>query len=62
MTCIVVEGVIGSGETALVCLLGRQLGVRTFFEQFDENPFLNSLTLCDPPGGMSACFSRVNCI
>jgi deoxyadenosine/deoxycytidine kinase len=44
MPYIVIEGVIGVGKTALTRLLGEQSGVRTFFEQFEENPFLNSFT------------------
>jgi len=44
MTYIMIEGVIGVGKTALTRLLGEQFGVRTFFEKFEENPFLNSFT------------------
>ncbi|MDQ6693879.1 MAG: deoxynucleoside kinase [Chloroflexota bacterium] len=40
MTYIVIEGVIGIGKTALTRLLGEQFGMPTFFEQFEENPFL----------------------
>ncbi len=42
MTYIVIEGVIGVGKTALTRMLGEQFGVRTFFEQFEENPFLGN--------------------
>jgi deoxyguanosine kinase len=42
MTYIVIEGVIGVGKTALTRMLGEQSGVRTFFEQFEENPFLGN--------------------
>jgi deoxyadenosine/deoxycytidine kinase len=45
MTYIVIEGVIGVGKTALTRLLGERLGVATFFEKFEENPFLTCLTL-----------------
>jgi deoxyadenosine/deoxycytidine kinase len=42
MTYIVIEGVIGVGKTALTRLLGERLGVSTFFEKFEENPFLSN--------------------
>ncbi len=42
MTYIVIEGVIGLGKTALTRLLARRFGVRTLFEQFEENPFLGN--------------------
>jgi deoxyadenosine/deoxycytidine kinase len=42
MTYIVIEGVIGVGKTALTRLLGGRLGVTTFFEKFEENPFLSN--------------------
>lgn len=42
MTYIVVEGVIGVGKTALTRLLGEQFRVPTFFERFEENPFLSN--------------------
>ncbi len=42
MTYIVIEGVIGVGKTALTRLLGERLGVATFFEKFEENPFLSN--------------------
>ena len=42
MTYIVIEGVIGVGKTALTRLLGEQFSVQTFFERFEENPFLSS--------------------
>jgi deoxyadenosine/deoxycytidine kinase len=44
MTYIVIEGVIGVGKTVLTRLLGEQFGMRTFFEHFEDNPFLNSFT------------------
>ncbi len=42
MTYIVIEGVIGVGKTALTRLLGERLGIATFFEKFEENPFLSN--------------------
>ncbi|HEY0068527.1 MAG TPA: deoxynucleoside kinase [Chloroflexia bacterium] len=42
MTYIVIEGVIGVGKTALTRLLGERLHVATFFEKFEENPFLSN--------------------
>src|SRR3954470_3010170 len=42
MTYIVIEGVIGVGKTALTRLLGQELSAPTFFEQFEENPFLGN--------------------
>ncbi|MDQ5864710.1 MAG: deoxynucleoside kinase [Chloroflexota bacterium] len=42
MAYIVIEGVIGVGKTALTRLLGERLGVSTFFEKFEENPFLSN--------------------
>ncbi len=42
MTYIVIEGVIGVGKTALTRLLGEKFGVQTFFERFEENPFLGN--------------------
>lgn len=42
MSYIVVEGVIGVGKTALTRLLGERLVVPTFFEKFEENPFLSN--------------------
>ena len=42
MTYIVIEGVIGVGKTALTRLLGERLHVTTFFEKFEENPFLSN--------------------
>jgi deoxyguanosine kinase len=44
MTYIVIEieGVIGVGKTALTRLLGEQFGMRTFFERFEDNPFLSN--------------------
>jgi deoxyadenosine/deoxycytidine kinase len=41
---IVIEGVISVGKTALTRLLGEQFGIHTFFERFEEEPFLNSFT------------------
>ncbi len=37
---IAIEGPIGVGKTSLVKLLSQELGARTVFEEFDENPFL----------------------
>ena len=62
MTYIVIEGVIGVGKTALTRLLGEQFGVQTFFERFEENPFLNSLTPCKTLNALCACPSLENCI
>jgi deoxyadenosine/deoxycytidine kinase len=45
-----IEGVIGVGKTALTRLLGERLGVATFFEKFEENPFLTCLTLSTQTG------------
>jgi deoxyadenosine/deoxycytidine kinase len=42
MTYVVIEGVIGVGKTALTRLLGERLHVATFFERFEDNPFLSS--------------------
>ncbi|MEA2576058.1 MAG: hypothetical protein QOH93_3356 [Chloroflexia bacterium] len=42
MTYIAIEGVIGVGKTALTRLLGERLQVKTFFEKFEENPFLSN--------------------
>src|SRR2546430_16714125 len=42
MTYIVVDGRIGVGKTVLTRLLGERLGMRTVFEQFEENPFLSN--------------------
>lgn len=42
MTYVVIEGVIGVGKTALTRTLGEQFAVRTFFERFEENPFLGN--------------------
>lgn len=42
MTYVVIEGVIGVGKTALTRLLGERRGVATFFEKFEENPFLSN--------------------
>ncbi|MDQ3928243.1 MAG: deoxynucleoside kinase, partial [Chloroflexota bacterium] len=42
MTYFVIEGVIGVGKTALTRLLGERLHVATFFEKFEENPFLSN--------------------
>jgi deoxyadenosine/deoxycytidine kinase len=42
MAYIVIEGVIGVGKTALTRMLGEQFGVQTFFEKFEENPFLGN--------------------
>ena len=60
MTHTAIEGVIGVGKTALTRKLGEQRGVHTFFEQFEDNPFLNSFTqgeherpVCVPPSGES---------
>ena len=44
MVYVVIEGVIGVGKTALTRLLGEQFGMHTFFEKFEENPFLNDLS------------------
>ena len=37
---IAIEGPIGVGKTSLVKLLSQELGARTVFGEFDENPFL----------------------
>ncbi|HEX8600129.1 MAG TPA: deoxynucleoside kinase [Chloroflexia bacterium] len=42
MTYVVIEGVIGVGKTALTKLLGERLHISTFFEKFEENPFLSN--------------------
>lgn len=42
MSYVVIEGVIGVGKTALTRLLGERMSVATFFEKFEENPFLSS--------------------
>ena len=44
MAYVVIEGVIGVGKTALTRLLGDHLAMTTVFEQFEDNPFLNSFT------------------
>ena len=62
MTYIVIEGVIGVGKTALTRLLSEQFGVRTFFEQFELNPFLNSLTQYKVPTARFVCLSLASCI
>lgn len=38
---IAIEGVIGSGKTALAIKLGHKLKARLILEEFVENPFLN---------------------
>ena len=60
MVYIVIEGVIGVGKTALTRLLGEQFSMHTFFERFEDNPFLNSLTCSKTPNSKYGCLLVVS--
>ena len=42
---IAIEGVIGAGKTTLADMLSQTIGATTIFEEFEQNPFLSSISI-----------------